>query len=52
MLQQIIRQRVPVRALAEEALSDERIDILIALAGAFVLMVVYAAAMWIETRVG
>jgi hypothetical protein len=49
MLQQISRRRVPVRALADEALSDERMDLLIALVTAVVLMAVYAVAMWIDT---
>jgi hypothetical protein len=38
----------PIRALAEEALSDERMEILIALVAAFVLTALYAVAMWID----
>jgi hypothetical protein len=49
MLQQISRRRVPVRALAEEALSDEGMDLLIALVAALVLTAVYVVAMWIDT---
>ena len=51
MLQQISRGRVPVRALADGALSDEGMDLLIALVAAVVLTVIDAVAMWIDTSV-
>ena len=44
MLQQVIRRCAPIRG--EKTLSDdERMDLLIALVGAVVLMAVYAVAM-------